>query len=88
MKTFGVTLSTQDTKQCPTLARTRTGTTTDSKGDDMNECPKCGAGMVDITFGDMQPTSDCLIIDVLANCQRCGAELNLQYNLFRIWEDI
>ena len=54
----------------------------------MNKCPKCGADVIDINFGDFQVTSDCLIIDVIATCTKCNTESNVTYNLINIREDV
>lgn len=45
----------------------------------MNECPKCGADFIDIILGDFQVTHDIMLVDIMATCTRCGAELNITY---------
>lgn len=54
----------------------------------MNQCPKCGADVIDIIFGDFQVTHDCLLVDIIATCTKCDAELNVTYQLLEIKEDI
>ena len=51
------------------------------------KCPKCGAGLNQVTFQEFLPTVDCLIVDVLASCQACGAELRAEYQLTLLVED-
>lgn len=53
-----------------------------------SSCPNCGADFIDILLGQMQVTHDCLIVDVIANCTRCNAELNIEYELNRIYVEL
>jgi DNA-directed RNA polymerase subunit M/transcription elongation factor TFIIS len=50
------------------------------------KCPKCSSKK--LRFAEEQTVaSDHSYIDVIANCDECGAELNAYYRLIEITED-